>query len=183
MSMYSLNSKKEDSYVPSHQSPTIIVHDGPLLMHLEEVHSSPVTEKIPLKRHSMIQEKDQPSNYNIEEIFDAFTFNLYKKEFSWKRVCSVKQNDGTMKEIQEDEVLFEKIDEDSVTVVTTSTNLTQATAHNVTMLNKKLLQVESKSIKLKDETISLKEEMRKRRKVDNDIIPLKENILEHQEKP
>ena len=46
-----------------------------------------------------------------------------------------------MKEVHEDEVLFEKIDEDSVTVAIASTCLTQATAHNVTMLNEKLLQV------------------------------------------
>jgi hypothetical protein len=50
----------------------------------------------------------------------------------------VKQNDGTMKEIQEDEVLFEKIDEDLVTVAIASTTSTQATAQNVAMLNEKL---------------------------------------------
>ena len=93
----------------------------------------------------------------------------------------MKQNDGTMKEIQEDEVLFEKTDEDLVTVATTSTTLTQATSHNVTMLNEKLLPVESENIKLKDELINLREEMNKHRKVDNDMIPLKENIREHQE--
>ena len=49
-------------------------------MHLEEVHSSPIMEKILSQRHSMIQEEDHPSSYNIEEIFDAFTFNLYRKE-------------------------------------------------------------------------------------------------------
>ena len=86
-----------------------------------------------------------------------------------------------MKEIQEDEVLFEKTDEDPVTVATTSTTLTQATAHNVTMLNEKLLQVEYENIKLKDELISLREEMNKRRKLENDMFPLKKNILEQQE--
>ena len=87
----------------------------------------------------MIQEEEHPSSYNIEEIFDAFTFILYKKEVSHKRIRSVKQNDGSMKEEQEDAVLFEKIDEDTVTVATTSTTLTQATTHNVTMLNEKTL--------------------------------------------
>ena len=86
MSMYNLDSDGEDSNVPSHQSPTVIVHDDPFPMHLEEIHSSPVTEKIPSKRHSMIQEEDHPSSYNIEEIFDVFTFNLCRKEFSQKRV-------------------------------------------------------------------------------------------------
>ena len=56
MSMYKLDSYNEDSDVPSHRSPTIIENDAPLPMHLEEVHSSPVTEKIPSKRNSVIQE-------------------------------------------------------------------------------------------------------------------------------
>ena len=42
------------------------------------------------------------------------------------------------KKYKEDEVLFEKTDEDPVTVVTTSTTLSQATSHNVIMLNEKL---------------------------------------------
>ena len=83
-----------------------------------------------------------------------------------------------MKEVQEDELPFEKIDEDPMTVATTSTSLTQATTHNVTILNEELLQVESKNIKLKDKIIILREEMNKRRKVENNMILLKENILE-----
>ena len=67
----------------------------------------------------------------------------------------MKQNDGTMKEVQEYEVLFEKNDEDLVTVDTTSTTLTQDTAHNVTMLNEKVLQTKSENINLKDGIISL----------------------------
>ena len=74
--------------------------------------------------------------------------------------------------------MFEKTDEYSVTVATTSTTLTQATSHNVTMLNEKLLQAESENIKLKVEIISLREEMRKRRKVEDSMLLLKENILE-----
>ena len=66
-----------------------------------------------------------------------------------------------MKEIHEDEVLFENTDEDPVTIAMTSIALSQATAHNVTMLNEKLSQVESENTKLKDEIISLKEEMNK----------------------
>ena len=68
-----------------------------------------------------------------------------------------------------------------MTVVTTSTSLSQATAHNITMLNEKLSQAESKNMKLKDEIISLKEEMNKRRKVECDMTLLKESILEQQE--
>ena len=46
------------------------------------------------------------------------------------------------------------------------------------MLNEKHLQVEYENIKLKDELISLREEMKKWRKVENNMITLKENILE-----
>jgi cell division protein FtsB len=83
-----------------------------------------------------------------------------------------------MKKVSEDEVLFEKTDEDSVTVVTISVALSQATTHNVTVLNEKLSQAESDNNKLKAEIISLKEEMSKRRKVECDMNPLKESILE-----
>ena len=83
-----------------------------------------------------------------------------------------------MKEIQEDEFLFQKIDEDPVTVETTSTTLTQDPTHNVTMLNEKISQTKFENIKLKDEIISLREEMNKKRKVECSVILLKENILE-----
>ena len=87
-----------------------------------------------------------------------------------------------MKEIQEDEVLFEKTDEDPVTVSTISTTLSHATTHNVTMSNEKLSQEDTENTKLKDEIIDLREEMNKWRKVENGMILLKESILEQQEK-
>ena len=87
-----------------------------------------------------------------------------------------------MKEIQEAEVLFEKIDEDPVIVATTSTTLSKAMAYNVTMFNEKLSQAKFENLKLKDEIISLREEMNKWRKVENNMIPLKENIIEQQQK-
>ena len=46
--------------------------------------------KNPFERHSVIQEEENPSGYNIKEIFEAFTFNIYKKEVSQKRVCNEK---------------------------------------------------------------------------------------------
>ena len=49
------------------------------------------------------------------------------------------------------------------------------------MLNENLSQAESINTKLKDEIISLKEEMNKRRKVECDMTPLKGSILEQQE--
>ena len=84
--------------------------------------------------------------------------------------------------MQKDEVLFEKPNEHPMIVVTSSATLTQATTHNISVLNENILEVESKNLKLKDELISLWEEMKKRRKVDDNLVPLKENILEKQEK-
>ena len=54
MSMCNLDSNNEDLDVPSHWSPIVIVNDGPPHMHLEEVHSSLVMEKIPYEMHSVI---------------------------------------------------------------------------------------------------------------------------------
>ena len=54
MSMYNLDLDKEYSDVPSHRSPTLILQDAPFPVHLEEVHSSLVAEKIPSETHSVI---------------------------------------------------------------------------------------------------------------------------------
>ena len=107
---------------------------------------------------------------------------MYKKEVSWKRVRSEKENDETLKEVQEDEVLFERTDEDLIMVATTSAALSQATAHNVTMLSEKLPQAESDNNKLKDEVISLRAEMPKMRKVEDETTLLRDTILVQQEK-
>ena len=40
--------------------------------------------------------------------------------------------------MQEDEVLFERTDEDPIMVATTSVDLTQATSHNISVLNEKV---------------------------------------------
>ena len=64
MSMYSLDYDREDSEVPSHQPPTLI--EAPVPENLEEVHSSPTTEKTPCERHSIIHKEENPSSYNIE---------------------------------------------------------------------------------------------------------------------
>ena len=62
----------------------------------------------------MVQAEYHPSSYNIEESFGSFTFNLHRKEVSWKRVRKVKKSDGNFNEMQEDEVLFMTTDEDSM---------------------------------------------------------------------
>ena len=54
----------------------------------------------------------------------------------------MKQSDGTLEEMQEDEILFEKIDEDPMIVATTSTTLTKSTTHNISILNENILEVE-----------------------------------------
>ena len=83
-----------------------------------------------------------------------------------------KQNDGTFKEVQEDKVLFEIIDEDPVTVATAVVALSQATIHNVNMLSEKLSQAEFDNNKLKKEVINLKVEIHKQRKVDDETTSL-----------
>ena len=50
------------------------------------------------------------------------------------------------------------------------------------MLTKKLSQEESYNIKLKDEVISLREEIHKRRKVEDETTPLRATILDQHEK-
>ena len=137
MFLYNIESNEKDSEVSSRRSLTLIETQVP--EQTEEVHISLTMDKTQSARHSQAQqEEEDPSSYNIDEIFEAFTFNLYKKEVSWKRIRREKQNDGTLKDDQEDEVLFQRIDEDPITVATTSAALAQATAHNVTMLSEKL---------------------------------------------
>ena len=181
MSLYNIESDGKHSEVSSRRSPTLVQAQIP--DKLEEVHSSPTTDKNLSERHSQVeQQEEDPSSYNIDEIFEAFTFGLYKKEVSRKRIRNEKQNDGSLKEVQEDEILFEKTDEDPIIVATTSAALSQAIAHNVTMLSEKLSQVESDKSKLQSEIISLREKVNKRRKVECETTPLRATILEQQEK-
>ncbi|WP_337136179.1 hypothetical protein [Staphylococcus aureus] len=67
---------------------------------LDEVHSSPTADKNQSERHSQIQQAEEDQlNYNIDEVFEAFTFNLSKNEVSRKRIRNEIQDDGTYKEI------------------------------------------------------------------------------------
>lgn len=52
--------------------------------------------------------------------------------------------------MQEDEVVFERTNEDPIMVATTLVALTQATTHNILVLNEQVLEVESENKKLKD---------------------------------
>ena len=69
----------------------------------------------------------------------------------------MKQSDGTLEEMQEDEILFEKTNEDPMIVATSSNALTQAIAHNIIVLNEKILETESEDLKLKDDIINFQE--------------------------
>ena len=78
MSLYNIESNEKHSEVSSRRTPTMIENQVP--EQLDEVHSSPTTDKNQSERHSQVQqEEEDPLNYNIDEIFDAFTFNLCKK--------------------------------------------------------------------------------------------------------
>lgn len=180
--MYGIDYNDEGIVFVSSWTPSIIRKITPPLINDEEINSSPITEKISSERHfsvnSVIMKEQHPSSYNIEEIFGSFTFDLHRREVSWKKFRKVKQVDGTMREIQEDEVLFENIDEDPILLATTSAALNQANILNNSLLNERVVEEESENKKLKDKNIGLKEEIRKIRKVYGHLIPLKENILE-----
>ena len=47
-------------------------------------------EKNLFERNLVIQEEKHPLSYKSQEIFEAFTFNLFKKEVSQKRVRNEK---------------------------------------------------------------------------------------------
>ena len=76
--------------------------------------------------------------------------------------------------------MFEKTNKDLITVAIASTTLSQATAHNVTMLSEQLSQAESYNDKLTNEIISLKAEVNKRRKGESDTTSLQDSILKQQ---
>jgi len=98
MSLYNIESNEKHSEVSSRRTPTMIENQVP--EQLEEVHSSPTTDKNQSERHSQVQQEEEDSlSYNIDEIFEAFTFNFCRKEVSRKRIRNEKQNDGTFKEV------------------------------------------------------------------------------------
>ena len=96
MSLYNIESNGKDSEVSSLRTPTLVENQVP--EHPKEVHSYTTMDKNQSKRHSHIQQEEgDPSSYKIDEIFEAFTFNLHKKEVSLKMIRNEKQNDGTLK--------------------------------------------------------------------------------------
>ena len=96
MSLYSIESNEKHSEVSSRRTLTMIENQVP--KQLDEVHSSSTMDTNKSERHSQVQqEEEDPLNYNIDEIFEDFTFNLCKKEVSRKRIRNERQNDGTYK--------------------------------------------------------------------------------------
>ena len=84
MSLYIIESNEKHLEVSSRRTPTMIENQGPEQLH--EVHNSLTADKNQSKRHSQIQQIEEDQlNYNIDEVFEAFTFNLSKKEVSRKR--------------------------------------------------------------------------------------------------
>jgi hypothetical protein len=78
MSLYNIESNEKNLEVSSQRTPTMIENQVP--EQLEEVHSSPTTNRNQSERHSQVQQEEEDLlSYNIDEIFKAFTFNLCKK--------------------------------------------------------------------------------------------------------
>ena len=98
-----------------------------------------------------------------------------------KTFYKVKEKDGLVREIIEDEALFEKIDEDLMLIATTSVSMTRASVYNISMLNEKLANAKSKNKKFEQENINLKVEVNKKRKVDDHLNSIKESILIEQQ--
>ena len=96
MSIYSVDPSEEGSQFLSSWTAIVVIHNTPLSMHEEEIYSSPITNKFPSERHSLVLDEHYPSSYNIDEIFGSFTFNIHIREVSWKRVRKVKKDDGTL---------------------------------------------------------------------------------------
>ena len=100
---------------------------------------------------------------------------------SRKNFWKVEERDGQEGEINKDKVFFEKTDEDLMLISTTSSTLNQASVHNISIINGKLVEVESRNKKLEEENINLKDGVNKKRKVDDHLNSLKESILIEQE--
>ena len=98
-----------------------------------------------------------------------------------KKFKKVKERYGQVREIPEDEVLFKKTDEDLMLISKTSISLTQASGYNISILNGKLVEEESKNKKLEEENINLKVDVNKKKKVNDHLNSIKESILIEQE--
>ena len=163
ISLYNIDFDNEDIACESSRNPSIRREITPPPEQGEEA-----TVKIPSEKHCsnnlVVPEQEGPSTYNIEEVFDSFTFDLHRREVNRKKFKKVKEDDGTMSDIIENEVLFERTIEDLMTVATSSTTLNQANILNISLLNERITEAKSVKKKLQDEIINLKTEVKKRKK-------------------
>ena len=97
---------------------------------------------------------------DYDKICDGLFAPIYQILFGKEASCCYpkgKHVDGTMREIQKDEVLFEKIDEDPMLVATVSVTLNQDNVLNISLLNEREAEGKLENQKLKDEIIGFKE--------------------------
>ena len=90
----------------------------------------------------MVLEQEDPLRYNIEEVFGSFTYDVLQREVSWKKFGKVKEDDGTARDINEDEVLFERTDEDLMLLATSLVALNQEKILNIYLLNENITEAE-----------------------------------------
>ena len=80
VSLYNIDSENDDSDNALSQAPSLMKEDSSPHEQGEEIHSSQDTINIPLERHCSnnvgILVPKGPTSYNIEEIFNSFTFDL-----------------------------------------------------------------------------------------------------------
>ena len=89
----------------------------------------------------------------------------------------VKEDDGIVKDIIQDEVLFGRAEEDLMIVSKTSTALNKYNILNISPLTENIIEVELEKRKIQDEITSLNIEMKKKKKVDDHLTPIRERIL------
>lgn len=185
ISLYNIDFDNENSNYASSQTPSLIKEAFSPHEQGEEMTIYWATVNISSENHlsnnSMMPEPEGPSSYNIEEIFGCFTFDLHRKEVSKKKFWKVKESDGTLKDINEDEVLYERTDEDPMLIDTSSIALDQASVLNISMLNEKSIEQELNNKKLLEENINLTVEMKNKRMGDDHLNPVKQSIMTEQE--
>ena len=149
ISLYNIEAENEDIACASSENPSFIREITPPLDQGEEMDSSHATVKIPLEKHfsnnSVVPKQEGPSRYNIEEVFCSFTFDLHWREVIRRKFRKVKEDDGIMWHINEDEVLFERIDEYPMLVAIALVALSQANILKVSLLHE--IQIEEESEK------------------------------------
>ena len=107
-----------------------------------------ITSTTHCPNNSVVPKQEGPSSYNIEEVFGSFTFDIHQRELSRKKFKKVKEDDGTMREINEDEFISKRSDEDPMLVATTLVALSQDNILNISLLNERITEEESTKKKL-----------------------------------